>query len=94
MPRPSRAGSGGARSVRELVPLPETADELCGIAAALGVGPDAVLLGERSTRDAVVELGASGALEAFGIVHFATHGLVPGELPGLAEPALALTPTG
>jgi hypothetical protein len=27
------------------------------------------------------------------IVHFATHGLVAGEVKGLAEPALVLTPS-
>ena len=92
-PRSSRAGSSGARSARELVPLPETADELCAIAAALGVDRDGVLLGTRATRRALLQLGQSGVLGGAAVVHFATHGLVPGELPGLAEPALALTPT-
>ena len=31
-------------------------------------------------------------LDRYRIVHFATHGLVPGDLNGLYEPALALTP--
>lgn len=34
----------------------------------------------------------SGDLAQARIVHFATHGLVTGELGGLAEPALVLTP--
>lgn len=90
-PRRSRAGSSGARSVRELFALPDTADELCGIAAALGLAGTRCCWA-RATRDAILELGKSGALDAFEVVHFATHGLVAGELPGLAEPALALTP--
>jgi CHAT domain-containing protein/tetratricopeptide (TPR) repeat protein len=95
-PRPSRAvaarAATGARSVRELFALPETADELCAIAEALGVNEDNVLLGARATRSAVLDLSRSGALDSFAVVHFATHGLVSGELEGLAEPALALTP--
>ncbi len=77
--------------VRQLTPLPETADELCAIAQEFGVGGDDVLLGSRATRKAVLELNRTGRLGEFAIVHFATHGLVSGELPGLAEPALALT---
>jgi CHAT domain-containing protein/Flp pilus assembly protein TadD len=90
--RPSRAATTGARSVRELFALPETAEELCAIAQALGVNQDNVLLGARATRSAVLALSQSGAFESFAVVHFATHGLVSGELEGLAEPALALTP--
>lgn len=91
-PRPSRSAAVGARSVRELFALPETADELCAIAQALGVNPDNVLLGAQATRSAVLNLSQSGAFESFAVIHFATHGLVSGELEGLAEPALALTP--
>ena len=31
-------------------------------------------------------------LDQYRIIQFATHGLVSGDLPGLAEPALVLTP--
>ncbi len=94
LPRPSRGAPAGTASVSGLLPLPETADELCAIATALDVGQDDVLLGPRATKQAVLGLSRSGALDAFAIVHFATHGLVAGELADLAEPALALTPTG
>lgn len=31
-------------------------------------------------------------LSQFGVIAFATHGLLGGEVPGLSEPALLLTP--
>jgi CHAT domain-containing protein len=91
-PVSARGAEAATADLRELVPLPETADELCAIAKDLGVADDDVLLGARATKKAVMELSGTGRLGEFAIVHFATHGLVSGELPGLAEPALALTP--
>jgi len=38
------------------------------------------------------QMSEEGRLKSYGILHFATHGLVSGELKGLAEPALVLTP--
>lgn len=78
--------------LRRLEPLPETRDELCAVAARLGASPADVLLGGRATEAVVRQLDMTGALQAFRLVHFATHGLVPGELDGVAEPALVLTP--
>jgi CHAT domain-containing protein/Tfp pilus assembly protein PilF len=89
----ARGGEAGAGSVRELPPLPDTADELCAVAEDFGAGDDDVLLGARATKQAVLDLDKAGRLDGFAVVHFATHGLVSGELAGLAEPALALTPT-
>ena len=37
-------------------------------------------------------MSGHGRLASYSIVHFATHGLVSGDLKGLAEPALVLTP--
>jgi CHAT domain-containing protein len=71
-----------------LAPLPETRFELQSIAAALGADRERDLfLGEAASRRNV--LGTD--LSRRRIVAFATHGLVPGELPGLAQPALALS---
>src|SRR4029077_5582334 len=68
--------------------LPDTADELKSIAAALQADPPKVLfLGKNATESAVKTMNLSG----FKILAFATHGLVPGELNGLTQPALALS---
>lgn len=74
-----------------LSPLPDTREEIEAIAKSLGADParDAYL-GERASRRSV----RSADLQSRRIVAFATHGLVPGDLPGLAEPALALSATG
>ena len=68
--------------------LPDTADELRSIALALQADPSKVLnLGKDANEKAVKTMDLSG----FKIVAFATHGLVPGELDGLTQPALALS---
>jgi CHAT domain-containing protein len=68
--------------------LPDTADELKSIALALQADPSKVLnLGKNANEKAVKTMDLSG----FKIVAFATHGLVPGELDGLTQPALALS---
>ncbi|MES2197142.1 MAG: CHAT domain-containing tetratricopeptide repeat protein [Pseudomonadota bacterium] len=68
--------------------LPDTAAELRSIALALQADPSKVLnLGKNATEKAVKTMDLSG----FKIVAFATHGLVPGELDGLTQPALALS---
>ena len=68
--------------------LPDTADELKSIALALQADPSKVLfLGKNASEGAVKTMNLSG----FRILAFATHGLVPGELNGLTQPALALS---
>jgi CHAT domain-containing protein len=68
--------------------LPDTADELKSIALALQADPTRALnLGKGANEAAVKKMDLSG----FKIVAFATHGLVPGELDGLTQPALALS---
>jgi CHAT domain-containing protein len=68
--------------------LPDTADELRSIALALEADPTKALhLGKEANESAVRKADLSG----FKIVVFATHGLVPGDLNGLTQPALALT---
>lgn len=68
--------------------LPETADEVRGIAAALraDVARD-VRLGKAAARSIVQQ----SDLARHRVVMFATHGLIPGELDGLDQPALALS---
>jgi CHAT domain-containing protein len=68
--------------------LPDTADELKSIALALQADPSKVLnLGKEANENKVKTTVLSG----FKVVAFATHGLVPGELNGLTQPALALS---
>ena len=72
----------------QLPRLPDTAEELKSIALALQADPAKVLnLG----KDANEKTVKSTDLSKFKIIAFATHGLVPGELDGLAQPALALS---
>ena len=68
--------------------LPDTADELKSIAIALQADPSQVLkLGKDANEATVKTMDLSG----FKVLAFATHGLVPGELNGLTQPALALS---
>jgi CHAT domain-containing protein len=72
----------------DLPRLPETRDEVTAIALALNADLTRdVFLGERATEGAVKRLDLGG----YRVLAFATHGLVPGDLDGLRQPALALT---
>ena len=83
-----RNGLADTRAVRELTPLPDTADEVRAIAKVLGATPDAIYLREAASETRV----KAAPLHDYRVVQFATHGLVAGDLSGLAEPALVLTP--
>ena len=77
-----------AAEIRQLPALPETADELRAIADTLGASPDDLLLGERASDPVLAQM----PLDRYRVIEFATHGLLSGDLKGLAEPALVLTP--
>jgi CHAT domain-containing protein len=68
--------------------LPDTRLELTEMAEALGVDPAKALYLGRAANEQNVE---TIDLSRFSIVAFATHGLVPGDLDGLTQPALALS---
>lgn len=71
-----------------LPPLPDTAEEVQNIARALGADPKGdVFLGADASEERVMTTPLSNRR----VVVFATHGLVPGDLDGLLEPALALS---
>lgn len=75
----------------DIPPLPETRTELTAVAQALGADPAAdLLLGPRATRAAVL----STPMADRRVVAFATHGLMPGEHPGISKPSLAMAATG
>ena len=68
--------------------LPDTRLELTTIAKVLNVDPaKALYLGKAANEQNVETMD----LSRFRIVAFATHGLVPGDIDGLTQPALALT---
>src|ERR1700759_1533413 len=67
--------------------LPDTADELNAVARALGVPKSDIHLG----ADASETTGKRTPLADYRVVYFATHGLVAGDVKGIAEPSLALS---
>lgn len=77
-----------ADAVRALPRLPETASELNAIASSLHAPRGSVHLREEATLAKVRSLD----LDRYRILAFATHGLLAGELQGVAEPSLVLTP--
>lgn len=81
-------GAGLDRSALASAPsLPDTADELRAVARDLGADASDIHLG----RDASVTTVKHTPLKDYRIVYFATHGLVAGDIKGLAEPALLLS---
>jgi CHAT domain-containing protein/tetratricopeptide (TPR) repeat protein len=83
-----RGALADVEAVRELPPLPETAEELRAIARTMGTDDDDLLLADRASEPVLRQI----PLDRYRVVAFATHGLMSGELKGLAEPALVLTP--
>jgi CHAT domain-containing protein len=81
------AGVDRARLAAALAPLPDTADELNAVARDLGAAAADIHLG----ADASETILKRAALADYAIVYFATHGLVAGDVNGLAEPSLALS---
>lgn len=85
------APKGDASFTAEMAQLPrlaDTAEEVHSVAAALRADPaQAVFVGAKASKSAVKSMDLSNVR----IVMFATHGLVPGDLSGLNQPALALS---
>ncbi|MBT4487323.1 MAG: CHAT domain-containing protein, partial [Rhodospirillaceae bacterium] len=84
-PRTSELSSAGL----EILPrLPETSDEIRNIAKTLQADPSRdVFIGRAATEGAVKSVD----LSIYRILAFATHGLIPGDLDGLSQPAIALS---
>jgi CHAT domain-containing protein/tetratricopeptide (TPR) repeat protein len=81
------AGVDRARLAQALPQLPDTADELKAVARDLGVDASDIHLGADASEFTVKH----AKLDDYGIVYFATHGLVAGDVKGVAEPSLALS---
>jgi tetratricopeptide (TPR) repeat protein/CHAT domain-containing protein len=79
--------------IRTQAPLPETADELCEVAEALGANQTDVNLGANATKARLKRLSRDGTLASYRMLHFATHAAKAGEIAPSAEPGLILTPT-
>jgi CHAT domain-containing protein len=90
--RMSRNGQANIEEVRRCTPLPETADEICDVARRLGATESDVLLGANATETRLKEISEQGQLANYAILHFATHGALSGQIQGMAEPGLVLTP--
>ncbi len=72
----------------QLPRLPDTADEVRSIALALNADPTRdVFVGREANERRVRSMDISNRK----VVMFATHGLIPGDLNGLTQPALALS---
>ena len=85
MPTVAVANSAG---LAQLARLPDTAEEITSIARVLKAdAANDVFLGRAASEKNV----KSAQLDNRRIVMFATHGLVPGDLNGLTQPALALS---
>ncbi|PUE58925.1 hypothetical protein B9Z44_04545 [Limnohabitans curvus] len=81
--------SGVSSAELALLPrLPDTKEELQEIGKALSADPSQdIFLNKEASVARVMEMDLSKRQ----VVMFATHGLVPGELDGLSQPALALS---
>jgi CHAT domain-containing protein len=79
---------GASDRLADLPRLPDTADEVKDVALALKADPAKdVYLGAQANEQTVRQVD----LDDRRVVMFATHGLIPGDLDGLTEPALALS---
>ncbi len=83
-----RTGNLNSAGIASLPRLPDTLDEVRGIAAALHADSERDLFTGRRANEFSVK---STDLKGYKVIAFATHGLVPGDLDGLAQPALALS---
>ena len=80
--------SGVSSAELALLPrLPDTSLELEEIGKAIGAGDGDIFLHQKASVKQVMSTDLSDRK----VVMFATHGLVPGELNGLTQPALALS---
>jgi CHAT domain-containing protein/tetratricopeptide (TPR) repeat protein len=83
---PKTAGVSSAELA--LLPrLPDTSQEIEEIAKVVGAQPSDIFLHKQASVKQVVSMDLSDRK----VVMFSTHGLVPGELNGLTQPALAMS---
>nr|WP_301287369.1 CHAT domain-containing tetratricopeptide repeat protein [Sphingobium sp. OAS761] len=83
-----RNGNGNATALAELPPLPGSLAELEAVAGRFGPERSTLLVGGAAS-EAVLR---KEDFTPYSVILFATHGLVSGEMEGVAEPALVLSP--
>ncbi len=81
------AGVDRARLAQALPQLPDTADELNAVAKDVGAVEADIHLGREASETTLKR----SPLAQYGIIYFATHGLVAGDVKGVGEPSLALS---
>ncbi|MEL6708075.1 MAG: CHAT domain-containing tetratricopeptide repeat protein [Pseudomonadota bacterium] len=86
-PSPFRSAENAQR-LADLPPLPAAAGELAALGEAVGAERSRVLTGAEATEAAL----RAADLTSIDVLALSTHGLVAGELDGLEQPALVLTP--
>ncbi len=79
-----------SKLAQALPQIPDTAVELSAVARSLDAAPGDIHLGADASETMVKRV----PLDRYRIVYFATHGLVAGDVKGLAEPSLALSIPG
>ena len=75
-------------AISALPSLPETEEELRVVAREMGADEGDLYLADRASEP----LLRRAQLDRYRVIEFATHGLMSGDIEGLAEPALVLTP--
>ena len=81
-------GIADVNEIRQAAPLPDTAIELQAMAATLQAPSASLYLQQAASESAVKSID----LSQYRVLAFATHGVMAGELSGVAEPGLILTP--
>jgi CHAT domain-containing protein/tetratricopeptide (TPR) repeat protein len=95
-PDRGRTRSAFERAGYKLPPLPGTRVEVTGIAKIFGLpsGSPDVKLGPSANKAVLKQLNKSEELKHYRYLHFATHGILANDVPGVGQPALVLSQTG
>ncbi|QIG79602.1 CHAT domain-containing tetratricopeptide repeat protein [Stakelama tenebrarum] len=83
-----RGGGVSVQDIRDLPSLPGAGEELAAMARTFDNPGNLLLTGSQATETAIRAIDFS----RYSVLAFATHGLVGGQLGGLDEPALVMTP--
>jgi len=87
-----RTRSNNSASLSSLPPLPDTRSEILQIGTTLGANEDFdIFLGQNASEKQVKKINDTGLLAKYKVIAFATHAMIPGDLDGLLQPALALS---